>query len=51
MDHGWTGLFRNRFTRISSNQQGGNLNNMNQQEILKKAFINYLVQVTGAKTE
>lgn len=24
---------------------------MNQQEILKKAFINYLVQVTGAKTE
>lgn len=32
-------------------QQGGNLNNMNQQEILKKAFINYLVQVTGAKTE
>ena len=32
-------------------KQGGNLNNMNQQEILKKAFINYLVQVTGAKTE
>lgn len=30
-------------------QKGGTMNN--QQEILKKAFINYLVQVTGARSE
>lgn len=47
-------LFENKWKQKSQTQkkqQGGNLNNMNQQEILKKAFINYLVQVTGAKTE
>lgn len=47
-------LFENKWKQKSQpqkKQQGGNLNNMNQQEILKKAFINYLVQVTGAKTE